>query len=410
MKRMVFLMLLLLCSVASFSQTESGDVEVYLNTIIDNMPGDSGDDYRLPNASELTAWESCVTNIVNGNLATARTFADQVNYEIVDYTHTEGTGGNFWVLKEKDTQSNYWGTYVFAIGYTRELVLQAPHSEFDFNTGKQAIYSFVRLYNYALFLNGTHRCNHSQASTCSGTTSVCGVSGQAFRISDLAHNVNDAYQTATEVVYNLVPESVFVQLHGFTKLETDPYVILSNGTDDTPAGEDYAATFENELFAQDNTLTFQTAHLDNWTRLVGFTNTQGRYINQSTNACNSSATSTTGRFLHIEQEKTKLRDDVTGWQKVMNALDGTFLATVSVDEVIQVKLQSENPFTNSIQFSAEGVKQVSLISLTGSELYSKKNSSHQVDFVIDTQKLPHGLYILQVMTNKGIYTKKLIRK
>ena len=111
----------------------------------------------------------------------------------------------------------------------------------------------------------------------------------------------------------------------------------------------------------------------------------------------------------MEQEKTKLRDDSTGWQKILNALDATFLPTFSVDD-IEVSFKSENPFTNTIEFSADAVKQISLYSLTGSELYSLKNTENQLDFTIDTQKLPSGLYILRVTTNKGIYAKKLIRE
>ena len=409
MKRIAF-WLFICCSIPIFAQTDSGDLEAYLNNLLDNMPGDSGNNYQLPNASEMTIWESCVSNIVNNDLATARTFADQVNYEIVLYTNTAATGGDFWILKEKDTPSNYWGTYVFAQGFSTELILQAPHSDFDFNTGKQAIYGFVRLNNYALFLNGTHRCNHNQASSCSGTTGVCSSSSQPFRISDLAHDTNSIYQKTTEVVYDLVPESVFVQLHGFTKLETDPYVILSNGTDETPTGTDYAVAFKDALFDQDNSLTFKIAHVDSWTRLVGFTNTQGRYINQSANPCNSSATSTSGRFLHVEQEKTKLRDNITGWHKVLDALSATFLTSASVEDLSAVDLKSQNPFSNSLEFSADGVKKVSLISLTGSEVYSLKNTTNQLDFVINTQKLSSGMYILKVITETGTYTKKLIRK
>jgi hypothetical protein len=410
MKRLILCLMLLFCSISTFSQTDSGDLEIYLNTLLDNMPGDSGNHYQLPNASEMMIWQNCITNIVNNDLTTARSFADQVNYEIVVYTNTTETGGDFWVLKEKDTSSNYWGTYVFTQSFATELVLQAPHSDFDFNTGKQAIYNFVRLKNYALFLNGTHRCNHDQASSCSGTTGVCSSSSQAFRISDLAHDTNSIYQKTTEVVYDMVPESVFVQLHGFTKLETDPYVILSNGTDETPSGDDYAVLFKDHLFDQDNTLTFKIAHVDNWTRLVGFTNTQGRYINQSANPCNSSATSTSGRFLHVEQEKTKLRDNVAGWHKILDALSATFLTTASRDDLIQIDFTSENPFEDRLEFSAYGVKQISLVSLTGSELYSFRNTFNQTDFMIDTRKFPSGVYILKVTTDKGIYTEKMIRK
>ena len=286
-----------------------------MNTILDNIPGDSGNDYKIPTNADLISWENCLDalNGVNFDLALARSYADLLNYEIIYYTDTAFSPNNvtYYILKEKSPATNHWGTYVFTIGPSNEMVIQAPHSSFDFNTGKQAIYNFVRLNNFGLFLNGTHRCNHSQASSCSGTTSVCSGSSEPFKVSDLAHNENSIWQKTTEIIYDSYPESVFIQLHGFTKLATDPYVILSNGTDLTPTGEDYAVQLKDLLLIQDPSLTFKIAHIDNWTRLVGFTNTQGRYINQSSDPCSSSATSTTGRFLHVEQEKTKLRDKLT---------------------------------------------------------------------------------------------------
>lgn len=412
MRRISFL-LMFLFSLTAFTQTDSGDLEVYLNNIISNMPGDSGDDYTIPSNAQLTSWENCITNLLSGNLTTARTHADAVNYEIVLYTDTafSPSTNNYYVLKEKSSPTNYWGTYVFIQGGgSNEMVLQAPHSDHDFNTGKQAIYSFVRLQNFALFLNGTHRCNHSQASTCSGTTSVCSGSSEAFKVSDLAHNTNSVFQKTTEVIYNTYATSVFVQLHGFTKLASDPYVILSNGTDQMPSGTDYAVELKNALSNEDATLTFQIAHIDNWTRLVGFTNTQGRYINQSANVCNLSATSATGRFVHVEQEKTKLRDDATGWEKLHQALNSVFTGTVSVEDVVKIDFKSENPFQNSIEFSAEGVKRVALYSLIGKEVYSEINTTNITDFSIDTHSLTHGIYILKVTTDKGVASKKLIRE
>lgn len=412
MRRISFLLMFLI-SLTAYTQTDSGDLEAYLNNIISTMPGDSGNDYTIPSNADLTSWENCITSLLSGDLTTARTHADAVNYEIVLYTDTafSPSTNDYYVLKEKSSPTNYWGTYVFLqAAASNEMVLQAPHSDHDFNTGKQAIYSFVRLQNFALFLNGTHRCNHSQASTCSGTTSVCSGSSEAFKVSDLAHNTNSVFQKTTEIIYDTYSTSVFIQLHGFTKLASDPYVILSNGTDQNPSGTDYAVELKNALSNEDATLTFQIAHIDNWTRLVGFTNTQGRYINQSANVCNLSATTSTGRFVHVEQEKTKLRDDSTGWEKLYQALNTVFTGTVSVEDVVKIDFKSENPFQNTIEFSAEGVKRVALYSLIGKEVYSEVNTSNTTDFSIETHALSHGIYILKVTTDQGTASKKLIRE
>jgi len=393
-----------------FSQTDSGDLEAYLNTILDNIPGDSGNQYSEPSAGELVIWEECINALLSDDLTTARDKADLVDYQIVTYTDTGGVSKTVYILEQKVGATNHWGTYVFDESLDTSVIIQAPHSKFDFNTGKQAIYCFRNLQTGFLFLNGTHRCNQSEESTCSGTTSVCGGSSLPFRISDLAHTVNSAWQKTTEIVYNTISNSVFVQLHGFSKQPDDPYVILSNGTDDTPSGTDVVATFRDALFSHDNTLTFKIAHLDSWTRLVGFTNTQGRYINQSSDPCSSSANTTADRFIHVEQEKTKLRDDQTGWHKMYLTLGDLFGATASVEDLVRFQLKSENPFENSIEFSADGVKKVSLYSLTGEELFATDNTSLQTEFSIPTSSLSAGIYILKVSTDKGMAAKKLIRR
>ncbi len=401
-----FFLFLFLYNLYAFSQTASGDLEAYLNLSISNIPENSGDDYRVPANTELTSWENCIQTLLNNDLTTARTHADMINYQIVAYTHT-ANNNMYYIVEEKVPQTNYWGTYVFAQNpATNALIIQAPHSSFDFNTGKQAIYSFVRLNNAALFLNGAHRCNHSTASTCSGTTSVCSSTSEAYKISDMAHNSDTVWQKTTALMNNA--HSVFVQLHGFSKQPSDPYVILSNGTDQTPA-TDYAVMIKDALFNQDNSLTFKIAHIDNWTRLVGFTNTQGRLLNESTNPCTTSAASTTGKFIHIEQEKSKLRENASGWEKLFQALHSVFIASLSTDSINKVVMLSENPFKKTIRFSGNNIKNITLYNILGSNYYKANNDNNQSEFLIDTSNYPNGIYILKMLSESGIVYKKLVR-
>lgn len=395
----------------SFSQSESGDIESYLSAILNTMPGDSGDDYLVPTANNLTTWTAIVDAILAHDLTTARMSASSVNYEIIEYTNTSLTSDNvFYVLKEKTAQSNYWGTYVFSKNPERnQLILQAPHSAYDFNTGKEGIYILKRLNARALFLNGTHRCNNSASSTCSGTTTVCSGSSSAFKVSDAAHNTNTVFQKTTEILFHSIANSVFIQLHGFTKLSTDPYVIMSNGTDITPT-TDYASMIKTELLATDNSLTFKIAHIDtDWDRLSGFTNSQGRFINGSSDPCSSSASSTSGRFINVEQEKSKLRQDHVGWEKMNAALGIVFAKTLRVDDFSKnVFLKTKNPFSNSISFSAENMIKVELLNVLGKRIYLEKTNKSTIE--IDTKKYSAGVYFLKVYTADKIYSKKLIRE
>ena len=314
------------------TDTASGDIETYVGNLIDSAPGSTGDNYVEPNGTELNAWNTVLDDLLADNLSGARTNACNLNYKVTEFTDTSISPNQiFYVLEEKSPQQNYWGTYVFSKTPKREnLVLMAPHSKFDTNTGKEAVHCFKNNVARAVFLNGTHRCNSSNFSGCSGTTSVCG-SSESYRVSDLAHNTASMFQKSTENLFNNISTSVFIQLHGFAKQASDPYVIMSNGTRITPS-PDYATLIKDALFVEDNTLTFELAHINtSWTRLIGFTNTQGRLINNSADYCTSSATNTSGRFVHIEQEKTKLRDDVTGWSKMSNALGNAFPISCSID-------------------------------------------------------------------------------
>nr|NQU88946.1 hypothetical protein [Bacteroidota bacterium] len=50
---------------------ESGDLFIKISDIISGMPGDSGDDYTDPNASELSSWGAALDYLLTGNYALA---------------------------------------------------------------------------------------------------------------------------------------------------------------------------------------------------------------------------------------------------------------------------------------------------------------------------------------------------
>ena len=140
----------------------------------------------------------------------------------------------------------------------------------------------------------------------------------------MAHNEITAFQKTTEILNTENENAVFVQFHGFAKNTKDPFVIMSNGTRETPF-LDYISQLKTELEFIDDSLTYKIAHIDTtWNRLVGFTNTQGRYLNESIDPCSISAQNTSGKFIHLEQEKSRLRQDSTGWNKIKIALENIF--------------------------------------------------------------------------------------
>lgn len=330
MMRILLFLIAGLCPSLLLAQTAlEGDLEDRIFDVIGSLPGEDNNDYVRPTVANMVRWDTLIIHILDEQYAQAASLADTFDYELYLYTDTAPTPDVDYYLLEKDTLgSNYWGTYLFNPNADRaQLVLMSPHPRKDFNTGKEGIHCMISGGARAWFLAGTNRCNATDSSTCSGTSSVCNNSSK-FRQSDLAHDTLSIWQQTTRTVFNEVAGSVFVQFHGFSKQASDPYVIMSNGTTTTP-NPDYIDSLETALFDEDNVLTFKAPHKDlAWTRLVGFTNTNGRLINGSTNHCGTSATMTDGRWIHIEQEKTRLRDNEAGWDKMCNALNNVFPAAL----------------------------------------------------------------------------------
>lgn len=412
MKTNTLILLFGMLSFCLFSQTGTGDLEDYIATKISNAPGSTGDDYVIPTSTNLTSWNTIIDAILANNIATARANATSLNYQVTEFTDTSLSPNQvFYVLEEKSSKTNYWGTYVFSQTPVRNnLVIQAPHSKYDTNTGKEAVHCFKNLVAKALFINGTHRCNNSDSSSCSGATSACG-SSEAFRVSDLAHNTASVFQKTTENVFNTITNSVFIQLHGFGKKSTDPYVIISNGSRVTPT-TDYAVQLKDALFAVDANLTFKLAHIDTgWTRLIGFTNTQGRLINNSNDYCSTSATTTSGRFIHVEQEKSKLRADAGGWAKMKTALSNVFSSTLDVDtyELEKEISISPNPTSGLIKVKGENIKSIEVLNQLGQTVQLIDHLEKSNTVFVSLKKLATGVYFFKIKTSKGTLKKKIIK-
>jgi hypothetical protein len=411
MKNLIFIFILFL-SMPLFSQTATGDIETYIDNIIDNVPNSFGDEYETPNSTQLNNWDTVIDFLLANDVTSARAAVNSLNYQVTVFTDTSISPNQiFYVLEKQPTSSNYWGTYVFSKNPTRNnLIIQAPHIKNDLNTGQQAVYCFKNTLARAVFINGTHRCNSTDFSMCSGTTSTCNSGNQSYRISDLAHNVTSMFQKTTDNLFTNISNSVFIQLHGFGRNSSDPYVIMSNGTRQTPT-IDYAALIKNELLNEDSSLTFQLAHINtSWTRLIGFTNTQGRLVNNSANDCNTSATTTTGRFIHVEQERTKLRDNESGWSKMSNALLNVFPSTLSLKDFnLNASISiSPNPTSGTVVIYAKEVYEIEIYNSYGQRIRVKK-ISRENNPSIDLKKESSGIYYLKIRTTNGLALKKVVR-
>jgi len=389
----------------------SGSLFDEVSSIITNMPGDSGNNYTRPTLAQLNSWSSMLSNLFNQNYTKVSDTANTIGYNLVKFVDTTAIENRTYYML-KTTSANYWGTYIYYPNYSRTLVIQSPHPKKDFNTGKEGVFVFMKTEALFFALSGTSRCNSTSYSSCDGTTTVCSGSSENYRISDLSHNVSTIFQTTTNVIYNRFSESHFIQLHGFTKLASDPHIILSNGTQITPS-PDYISTFKTNLENEDGMLTFKLAHIDlSWTRLRGFYNTQGRLINESSNYCNENATATNGRFIHMEQEKTRLRSDSSGWIKIANALSNTFSNTSLVSEGITANNKLKiypNPGSNMITIEEDSLdeKELKIYNMLGQELslYIKIINYTHHKITVNIENLPLGNYIFKLNTKRAKFQK-----
>jgi len=410
----IITILLLLANSNSYSQiiNKTGSIYTEISSIITNLPGDSEADYNDPSAAELDTWDSALTNLLAGNYQMASDSANTIGYDLVNFTDNNFSPAHTYYILEANS-TNYWGTYVYYPDFCRSVVIQSPHPKKDANTGHQGIHIFRRTEAMFYCLSGTHRCNSTDPSSCSGTTTTCTGSSAPFRLSDLAHTTSSIFQKTTDLIQSNYSDTYFIQLHGFTKLSTDPYVILSNGTQVTPA-VDYFPTFRDKLFEADNVLTFKIAHIDlDWTRLRGFSNTQGRLINSSANACSSSATTSDGRFFHVEQEKLRLRNDSIGWNKLAFAVNNTFTCSTvlpvdlqgfkctKTEEGVKIDWQTHSEINNDFFIIRHSADNRSWENLTTIEGAGNSNSLINYSFFDKTPLIGENYYQIQQVDFDG---------
>ncbi len=321
------LIMLLVYSMSVYAQVNTKTNFVnFVDSLINVIPNtEFSNEYKTPPAIKLNTWANIIQYINDGDYSSAEDSANSLDYNLYKLIDSSvAPNKDYYALVKKSGGINYWGIFILNPSPIRQkLFIQSPHPKYDTFTGKQSALIFQQLGCKALFITGTHRCNNDTLTACAGTTSVCGEVSTKYRISDQAHNVNGTMQKTTVVMNNNIPDMIVIQPHGFAQDPGDPDLIMSNGTQLVPS-PDYLSTLKTNLLAIDDTLTFKIAHVDvAWTTLTGTTNTQGRLINGSPNPCSQSASSTTGRFLHIEQAYA-LRSSNAGRQKLADALSQTF--------------------------------------------------------------------------------------
>ena len=67
-----------------------------------------------------------------------------------------------------------------------------------------------------------------------------------------------------------------------------------------------------------------------------------------------------------------------------------------------------NPVSDQLTLQCEGLRHVSLISITGATVFDSDITGDE--FVIDMERMPQGLYLLRVCTDEGVKVEKVVKR
>ena len=67
MKKLILAYILFL-SIPLFSQTATGDIETYIGSIINNVPGSSEENFESPNSTQLSNWNTVINFLLENDM------------------------------------------------------------------------------------------------------------------------------------------------------------------------------------------------------------------------------------------------------------------------------------------------------------------------------------------------------
>ncbi len=297
-----------------------------LAPLADQMPAD----FIAADAMRRSAWEGVLALALNEQWEDAFSAANAIGYEVVEFLDTVSSE-TFHILRERFVPGEVgftgMGTFVFysGSGVRENLVLEIPHPIHDSNTIDEGSLALPQVRPRVLMIAGTHRNNHTTATTCDGTFE----GGGAYRISDVSHHPDNFFHTAHVWLSGNLANMLTIQFHGFCCPGMAPYAsltddaVVSNGVELAPDAEDFTQVWRTRIDAQNHLaggidLTTAAVFGDDASDLGATNNLQGRVTNGVAPgmACNTAATLASGRFIHIEQDPD-VRDDP---QHILTAL------------------------------------------------------------------------------------------
>lgn len=423
MKRIIYLLMVIgSISLADAQIVEmTGSLKTYLLDKLETMPGEGTNVFQNQSTDNFTQFKSAINLLANDDFTTAASTFELLGYRLVRFTD-ESNSSDYYIVEEWGQNPSYQGTYVYCPSCPRsKVVLQAPHSLKDADTGSESIKIYYDLQSKWLMFNSSHRCNSTTASSCDGTTAVCSGGSQPYPISDMAHNDETFLQAFTIALNEHYTDNemplFIVQLHGFGKDSRPadfPHVVASHGTRKLPPEE---RTESQQIHDTIETLCdceVGQYHLDTEIdELGGTSNTQGRYLNASEAPCNTSASINSGKFYHIEQS-AYIRENLDFIFQALESISepiGTPPPVLAVDETTPFEIYP-NPVSDQleIRYQPTSFAQVDLRDTSGKILLTEKfNGSESMRLKIGHFK--PGIYYLTIKSDaNATIVRKIIKR
>jgi hypothetical protein len=277
--------------------------------------------YSAPSAIALNQFDSLIIDLINQGLDTVNAAAGAIGFRLLRFTDTGGGNNELYCLEEIGLRGQ--GFFCADFDSSNSHHISAPHPLYDSLTNTESVTVMRGTGARFLSVSSTHRCSNAATSSCSGTTTVCGVAG-AYKVSDAAHNVNSYFHHFGTIVHDRSMSTHTLQLHGCGSAacpsngdNADIVARLSAGTTeglpDTELVNVLNAELNEELAPHQLGTSLSCSEPSADKRLCGTTNPLGRYINCQTDPCQNNASDfTNSRWLHIEQNRNLRQDDGAG--------------------------------------------------------------------------------------------------